>query len=64
MEPFEKLLELISFFIFDTELKPDNLDILVSFDEVILLELQCITSSNDTNISKLSGFSSVSNITT
>ena len=39
-EPFEKLLELLSDDIFDAEEKPDIIDELVSFDEVILLELR------------------------
>ena len=39
-EPFEKLLELLSDVIFDAEVKPDITDELVSFDEVILLELR------------------------
>ena len=38
-EPFEKLLEILSVVIFDVELKPEISDELVSFDEVILLEL-------------------------
>ena len=37
-EPFEKLLELVSDYIFDVEEKPEIIDELVSFDEVILLE--------------------------
>ena len=39
-EPFEKLLELLSYDIFDAEEKPDIIDELVSFNEVINLELQ------------------------
>ena len=39
-EQFEKLLELLSDVIFDAEVKPDITDKLVSFDEVILLELR------------------------
>ena len=39
-EPFEKLLELLSDVILDAEVKPDITDKLVSFDEVILLEIQ------------------------
>ena len=39
-EPFEKLLELLSVVIFDADVKPDISDELVSFDEVILLELR------------------------
>ena len=39
-EPFEKLLELLSDDIFDAEEKPDIKDELVSFNEVIHLELQ------------------------
>ena len=39
-EPFEKLLELLSYDIFDAEDKPDIKDELVSFNEVINLELQ------------------------
>ena len=39
-EPFEKLLELFSDDIFDAEEKPEITDELVSFDEVILLELR------------------------
>ena len=38
-EPFEKLLDLISVVRFDAEVKPEISDELVSFDEVILLEL-------------------------
>ena len=38
-EPFEKLLELLSDDIFHSEVKPEITDELVSFDEVILLEL-------------------------
>ena len=38
-EPFDKLLELLSDVIFDAEVKPEISDELVSFDEVILLEL-------------------------
>ena len=38
-EPFEKLLELLSADIFDAEEKPGITDELVSFDEVIILEL-------------------------
>ena len=38
--PFEKLLELLSDDIFDAEEKTEIIDELVSFDEVILLELQ------------------------
>ena len=38
-EPFEKILELLSDDIFDAEEKPEITDELVSFDEVILLEL-------------------------
>ena len=38
-EPFEKLLEVFSDDKFYAEEKPDNTDELVSFDEVILLEL-------------------------
>ena len=37
IEPFEKLLDLLSVVIFDAELKPEITDELVSFDEVILL---------------------------
>ena len=39
-EPFEKLLELLSDDIFDAEEKPEITDELVSFDEVIILELR------------------------
>ena len=39
-EPFEKLLELLSDDIFDAEEKPEITYELVSFDEVILLEIQ------------------------
>ena len=39
-EPFEKILELLSDDIFDAEEKPEITDELVSFDEVILLELR------------------------
>ena len=39
-EPFEKLLELLSDDILDAEEKLDITDELVSFDEVILLELR------------------------
>ena len=38
--PFEKLLELLSVVIFDSEVKPEISDELVSSDEVILLELR------------------------
>ena len=38
-EPFEKLLELLSDDIFDAEENPEITDELLSFDEVILLEL-------------------------
>ena len=41
-EPFEKLLELFSDVIFDAEVKPEVTDELVSFDEVIMLELTCM----------------------
>ena len=41
-EPFEKLLELLSYGIFDAEEKPEITDELVSFDEVILLKVQWI----------------------
>ena len=44
-EPFEKLLELLSDVIFDAELKPDIRYELVSFDEVILLELRWMVDS-------------------
>ena len=36
-EPFEKLLDLLSVFIFDTKVKPKISYQLVSFDELILL---------------------------
>ena len=39
-EPFEKLLELLSDDIFDAEENPEITDELLSFDEVILLELR------------------------
>ena len=39
-EPFEKLLELLSYDIFDAEEKHDIIDELVSFNKVINLELQ------------------------
>ena len=39
-EPFEKPLELLSDDIFDAEEKPEITDELVSFDEVIILELR------------------------
>ena len=39
-EQFEKLLELLSDDIFDAEEKPEITDKLVSFDEVILLEIR------------------------
>ena len=39
-ERFEKLLGLISVVIFDAEFKPEISDELVSFDEVIILELR------------------------
>ena len=38
-EPLEKLLELLSVVIFDADVKPEISYELVSFDEVILLEL-------------------------
>ena len=41
-EPFEKNIELILDVIFDAELKPEILDELLSFDEVILLGLWCM----------------------
>ena len=44
-EPFEKLLELLSVVIFDAEVKPEISDELVSFDEVILLELRWMVDS-------------------
>ena len=44
-EPFETILELISVFIFDAELKIEILDTFVSFDEVILLELRYVVDS-------------------
>ena len=44
-EPFEKLLELLSDDIFDAEEKPDITDELVSFHEVIILELWWIVYS-------------------
>ena len=46
-EPFEKLLELLSDDIFDSEEKPDIKDELVSFDEVILLELLWMVDSKE-----------------
>ena len=39
-ELYEKLLEILSDVIFDAEEKPDIIEELVSFDEVILLEIQ------------------------
>ena len=39
-EPFEKNLQLLSHVIFDAEVKPEISDELVSFDEIILLELR------------------------
>ena len=39
-EPFEKLVELLSYVIFDAGVKPEILYELVSFDELIFLELQ------------------------
>ena len=44
-EPFEKRFGLLSDVIFDEEVKPENSDELVSFDEVILLELRWIVDS-------------------
>ena len=44
-EPFEKLLELLSDDIFNAEEKPEITDELVSFDEVIFLELRWIVDS-------------------
>ena len=44
-EPFEKLLELLSDIIFDAEVKPEISDELVSFDEVIILELRWMVDS-------------------
>ena len=44
-EPFEKLLELLSDVIFDAEVKPEISYELVSFDEVILLELRWMVDS-------------------
>ena len=42
IEPFEKLLQVLSDDIFDAEEKSDITYELLSFDEVILLELQCM----------------------
>ena len=39
-EPFEKLLEILSVVIFDAELMPEISYELLSFDEVIILELR------------------------
>ena len=44
-ETFEKLLELISVVIFDAEVKPEISNELVSFDEVILLEIRWMVDS-------------------
>ena len=44
-EPFEKLLELLSDYISEAEEKPEITDELVSFDEVILLELRWVVGS-------------------
>ena len=44
-EPFEKLLEVLSDDKFDVEEKPEITDKLVSFDEVILLELRWMVNS-------------------
>ena len=44
-EPFETLLELLLVVIFVVELKADISDMLVSFDEVIILELQYVVDS-------------------
>ena len=44
-EIFEKLLELLSDDIFDAEDKPEITDELVSFNEVILLELRWVVDS-------------------
>ena len=44
-EPFEKLLEVLSDDKFDAEDKSDITDELVSFDEVIILELQWMVDS-------------------
>ena len=41
-EPFGLLIELISVVLFDSELKDDISDTLVSFDEVVFLELRCM----------------------
>ena len=44
-EQFEKLLELLSVVIFDAEMKPEISNMFVSFDDVIILELQCMVDS-------------------
>ena len=44
-EPFETFIDSLSVFIVYAELKVYILDMLVSFDEVILLELQCMVGS-------------------
>ena len=44
-EPFEELIEVLSDDIFDAEEKPEITDELVSFHEVILLELRCMVDS-------------------
>ena len=41
-EPFETLLELLLVVVFDADLKADISYTLVSFDEVVLLELRCM----------------------
>ena len=45
IEPFETFLELLLAVIFDAELKINISDMLVSLDEAILLELQCMVDS-------------------
>ena len=45
-EQFVTLIELLSVLVFDTDLKSNILDLLVSFDEVILLDLWFIVDSD------------------
>ena len=44
-EPFETFLDLLSVVIFDAEPKVDISDMLVSLDEVIILEMWCMVYS-------------------
>ena len=48
-EPFETFLELFSVVLFYAELKVDISDMLVSFGEVIILELWCMVDSMESD---------------